>query len=114
MCLLSANLAYTSVQASICLPCLPLCFLFLQEYMRKQQQEVAKREAAEKHLAAAAAAKRQAALKALVEKQKEVRWGVSCACRQLRVTKGAAQLHCGLIVGQSCSLNLKALRAAPL
>lgn len=41
--------------------------------MRRQQHEVTKREVAEKQLAAAAAAKRQAALKALAEKQKEVR-----------------------------------------
>lgn len=46
--------------------------------MRKQQQEIAKKEAAEKQLAATAAAKRQAALRALVEKQKEVRWALVC------------------------------------
>jgi hypothetical protein len=40
--------------------------------MRRQQHEIARREEAEKQLAATAATKRQAALKALVEKQKEV------------------------------------------
>jgi len=48
--------------------------------MRKQQQEVAKRGASEKQLAAAAAAKRQTALRALVEKQKEVRCTASTWC----------------------------------
>jgi hypothetical protein len=51
----------------------------MQEYMRKQQQEIAKREAAEKQQAFAAAAKRQAALRALLDKQKEVS---CCSCSQ--------------------------------
>jgi hypothetical protein len=76
----------------------------VQEYMRKQQHEVAKREAAEKQLAAAAAAKRQAALKALVEKQKEVRWHMW----------HVSSVPCFVVTVDSAGLQTAwALRAAP-
>ena len=67
--------ALTFFMPCSCLHVHGLVFTFMQDFMRKQQHEAAKREAAERELAAAAANKRQAALKALAARQKEVSEG---------------------------------------
>lgn len=77
---LQSQLGRASIWRCLLLGHASVAFLLLQEYMRKQQQEAAKREAAEKQQASAAAAKRQAALRTLLEKQKEVGSNPTIAC----------------------------------